>query len=578
MASQNPIDVNTATTGRPGDLQEWEKIVAQKKERSKNDIPNEWKLSAEIFSELSLPLESHPNRILDIDVPRKSGILSTRELEITDKYSVAELLDRLASGTFTSLEVTTAFCKRAAIAQQLLSCLTEVFFSEALERAKALDAFRAEGKQPLRPLHGLPISIKDTFKVKGQEASSGYVSFLGTKAESNSHLVEMLLELGAVVYVKTNIPQTVATGDSHNNIFGRTLNPFNTMLTAGGSSGGEGALIAFRGSPLGIGTDLAGSVRIPAACCGTYGFRPTAARLPAGGQASWGLPGLRAMLVSAGPLSNDFNGLEILTRAIIDAVPARTDVTALDIPWRRLATSPSRSRLRIGIFPEEPLYPLQPPVKRALAEAVQILQEAGHELIPIAPSLAQLNACSEVAWELMALDPGRTLIGHITSSGEPFVPSVSTREAPANFGKFEFVKTDVTDLDPFHRYAALNLKRDELQESWTRNIWMEKKLDVIIGPVARSSAVVHDTFGWPFYTVFVNVLDYPACVVPFSQVSKELDPTAVVRKSGEPGADYLPDILDKAPLSIQIFTSRFKDEECLQYGRIIDQCLKGRSQ
>jgi amidase len=125
MASQIPIDnVNTSATDQPGDLQEWETIVAEKKERSKNNIPNDWKLPETIFSELSLPLESHPNRILDIDDPRKSGILSARELEITDKYSVAELLDRLASGTFTSLEVTTAFCKRAAIAQQLVSIKT----------------------------------------------------------------------------------------------------------------------------------------------------------------------------------------------------------------------------------------------------------------------------------------------------------------------------------------------------------------------------------------------------------------------------------------------------------------------
>lgn len=267
-----------------------------------------------------------------------------------------------------------------------------------------------------------------------------------------------------------------------------------------------------------------GSIRIPAACCGTYGFKPTAARLPAGGQASGGLPGLRAMLSAAGPLANDFDGLGILTREIIDAVPAKTDVSSLDIPWRRLTTT--RTKLRIGIFPEEPLYPLQPPVKRALAEAVNVLKEAGHELVSIDTSEAQLNACSEVAWELMALDPGRTSIRHITSIGEPFVPSVSTREPPTNFGNFEFVQSDVTNLDPFHRYAAVNLKRDELQESWMRRIWTEKNLDVVIGPVARSSAVVHDTFGWPFYTVFVNVLDVSSPYVGSRSAEKETDLTA----------------------------------------------------
>ena len=138
------------------------------------------------------------------------------------------------------------------------------------------------------PLHGLPISIKDSFCVKGLQSTVGYVEFLKHEpSKTNSALVELLLALGAVLYVKTNIPQTMMvslravhsprifkianklqTGDSDNNIFGRTLNPHNTSLTAGGSSGGEGALTAFRGSILGVGTDIAGSIRIPALCCG----------------------------------------------------------------------------------------------------------------------------------------------------------------------------------------------------------------------------------------------------------------------------------------------------------------------
>lgn len=126
MASLTTQNDNVSVANpQPDGLQEWEKIVADKKQRSQNDIPDAWKLPESILSELSLPLESHPNRILDLDIPRKSGILSTRELEITENFSVAELLERLASGNLTSLEVTTAFCKRAAIAQQLVSTTGE---------------------------------------------------------------------------------------------------------------------------------------------------------------------------------------------------------------------------------------------------------------------------------------------------------------------------------------------------------------------------------------------------------------------------------------------------------------------
>lgn len=231
----------------------WQQIVAQKRQSGDAAIPKEWKLPSSILDSLAFPLDKHPNKLIELDIPRKSGLLTDRELNVTENYTVSELLAKLASGEFTALEVTTAFSKRAAIAQQLTSCLTETFFDQAIERAKYLDQCRSEGKL-LGPLHGLPVSLKDSFQVAGTEASIGYVSFLGKKSTTNSPLVDILLDLGAVLYVKTNIPQTLMTADSDNNVFGRTLNPHNTALTAGGSSGGEGALVAFRGSILGVGT------------------------------------------------------------------------------------------------------------------------------------------------------------------------------------------------------------------------------------------------------------------------------------------------------------------------------------
>lgn len=161
------------------------------------------------------------------------------------------------------------------------SCLTEILFEQAQERARQLDALRAKG-EVIGPLHGLPISLKDSFQVRGTDATLGFIAYLDNgPSQENSYLVDTLLNLGAVLYCKTNIPQTLMvcytelvplrpldfltlmllifkTADSHNNVFGRALNPWNTSLTAGGSTGGEGALIAFRGSPLGVGTDVAG--------------------------------------------------------------------------------------------------------------------------------------------------------------------------------------------------------------------------------------------------------------------------------------------------------------------------------
>ena len=120
--------------------------------------------------------------------------------------------------------------------------------------------------------------------------------------ENNSYLIEQLSQQGAVFYVKTNIPQTMMTADSDNPLNSRTLNPNKLSLTAGGSTGGEGALLALRGSPLGIGTDIAGSIRIPALCDGIYGFKPSTQRVPYAGNCPPGRLGTPSPVVaSIGP-------------------------------------------------------------------------------------------------------------------------------------------------------------------------------------------------------------------------------------------------------------------------------------
>lgn len=293
------------------------------------------------------------------------------------------------------------------------------------------------------------------------------------------------------------------TADSDNNIFGRTLNPHNTVLTAGGSSGGEGALIAFRGSPLGVGTDVAGSIRIPALCCGTYGFKPTSSRIPYGGQANPSLAGMKPIVASAGPLANDFEALNIFSQAVIDSGPAQYDSTALDVPWRRLEKD-IPTPLKIGILAADPLYPLHPPVKRALAEAVNRLKAAGHKLIELTPSQCQGSDATEVACELFSLAPGAAA-AHIKASGEPMVPSVARMTGPANAGHYAFVPS-LEGLDSLHKLAVLTVKRAEIAENW-RKVWVENKLEAVIAPAAQNTAVPHDTYGWAPYTCLLNLLD-----------------------------------------------------------------------
>ncbi|CAN8096105.1 unnamed protein product [Discula destructiva] len=553
--------------------QAWQARLDEKRRKCDSLIPKAWRLPSAITEGLPRSLETSQTDLLALDIPRRSGLLSSQELRITEDYDVRHLLQALASGQLTSLEVTIAFCKRAAIAQQLTSCLTETFFQQAQDRARQLDALRGKG-QLAGPLHGLPISLKDSFQLQGIDATLGFVAYLDHgPSQENSCLVDVLLKQGAVLYCKTNTPQTLMTADSHNHVFGRTLNPWNTSLTAGGSSGGEGALVAFRGSPLGVGTDVAGSIRIPSICCGLYGFKPTACRVPYGKQAPLGNPGLRTILASAGPLTNGFDAMEIFMRAVLDAEPAHYDSTAIDVPWRTVQTL--KPKLRFGVLAEDPIFPLHPPVKHALADAAALLRKAGHEVVTL-KAAEGLVACSyDVASQMWSLD--RTSAATVLKSGEPFIPSIAAARDAMRQLKFDrsFVPDTRTIADPLERLALLNVKRSVVQEAW-RMLWQHYQLDAVIAPGAQNTAVAHDQYGLAPYTSIVNFLDYPGVSIPFGRATKAHLTGNFVVPPGSFAPPYNPENLEGAPLSIQVLTTTMRDEECMAISKVVDTCLKSR--
>ncbi|KAG8156291.1 hypothetical protein KVR01_013826 [Diaporthe batatas] len=546
---------------------DWQARGAEKRLRCQTQIPKAWHLPSPLVQGLKHPLESSKNNLIELDIARRSGLLTEKELKITEGYDVQGLLNALASGQLSSLDVTVAFCKRAAIAQQLTSCLTEIFFEQAQERAKHLDALRAKGKI-VGPLHGLPISLKDSFQVRGTDATVGFVAYLDNgPSQENSYMVDTLLNLGAVLYCKTNIPQTLMTADSHNNVFGRALNPWNTSLTAGGSTGGEGALIAFRGSPLGVGTDVAGSIRIPALCCGLYGFRPTTCRTPYGKQAPISNPGLRTILPSAGPLANDVGALEIFLKSVINSRPALLDSTVLDVPWRNVR--PPKARLRFGVLAEDPLLPLHPPVKKAVSDTADLLRSQGHEIVQLSAQECLTAASYDVATQLFSLDKTSTKI--LAKAGEPLVPSlVFIRNAmkEVNWDR-DFLPDTRTIKDSLERLAFLNVKRSEIQDLW-KKMWVARGLDAVIGPGAQTTAVEHDMYALAPYTCLFSFLDYPACVIPVGSVENPSPAENLVKRPGQTVPPYNPANLEGAPTSIQIITTTMRDEECLEIAKLID--------
>ena len=279
--------------------------------------------------------------------------------------------------------------------------MTEIFFDEAIERAGELDREQASNPgRPLRPLHGLPISLKDSFKIPGYDSVIGLTCFANKPDEIYSPLAQLLLDLGAVLYCKTNVPQTMMTADSDNNVFGRTLNPSNLKVTAGGSSGGEGALIAMRGSILGVGTDVAGSVRIPSVCNGIYGFRTSVGVVPYAGQKSPVAPGTDGVAPIAGPMATSLRSCDFFMQTLVDAEAWRYDASCLHLDkWE---TRLKHTNLRIGSVQNDGLSTLWPPVRRAMREATAKLRASGIDLVEVA--IPDIHEAMSVTYRMFSVD------------------------------------------------------------------------------------------------------------------------------------------------------------------------------
>lgn len=332
--------------------------------------------------------------------------------------------------------------------------------------------------------------------MKGTQTTIGYVSFLANPpAASNSVLIDILFRAGAVFYVKTNLPQSMMTADSHNNVFGRTLNPHKLSLTAGGSTGGEGALLAMRGSVLGLTTDIAGSNRIPALCNGISSLKPTAQRIPFAGKTPPGRVGSPGSIVPViGPEGHSVRDYELFLKTVIDAQPWDFDENVLNIPWRRVG-SVTRP-LRFGLIRGHPKRPLHPPVARTLHSAATALKAEGHSVVLLDDKIPDLWESALLAWKYFLLDPKKTPVQHVSASGEPWVPSIATMSTSE-------LKGWEASLDGLWE---MNVERAKVLKTY-HDLFMGEKLDAVIMPGYQATAVPHDTYGLPIYTILQNLLN-----------------------------------------------------------------------
>ncbi|KAG6004519.1 hypothetical protein E4U21_001017 [Claviceps maximensis] len=522
-------------------------------EQGRKSIVDEF--AATVPRNLVLPEETIRNPPINVTgIARQCGLLSKAELDITENHDAAALADAIASRRFTSVDVVSAFAKRAIIAHQLSCCLTEWFLPEALEHAKKLDEHLASTGTTVGPLHGVPISVKAHIPIAGHWSDVGYIN-TRVKDDKDSQMIAILRQAGAVFYCKTNQPQSIMHLES-TSFYGRTLNPHNINLSAGGSTGGEAALIALRGSVLGIGTDIGGSVRGPAASCGIYGFKPTSYTLPTKDFfPSGGTPAEMNVICATGPMCTTLRDMDLFTRVIVAAKPWIEDPRIIPIPWTGTSTPPASGVLKIGMMMHDEVIVPQPPVTRALAWAKTQLQNAGCQVKPFKPyKVSQIMSNIRQAYW-----PATTAFMDdlLALSGEPKHPLTEwiTQDAPSE----ELRATGV-----FQQRTLRDKMRTDFSLAWD-----EQDVDFVLCPAFVGPASSHDTARHWNYTALWNYLDCPAVVVPtpiraLAKGSKQDEyevkeplsrECAEVRKLWEEG-DF-----EGAPINVQFVARRYHDNE-----------------
>lgn len=303
------------------------------------------------------------------------------------RLSGHEIVELLKVGQLSVREVVEAYIQRIGEVNQKLNALVFPMFEQARKDATSLDSARAQGEE-LGPLHGIPITVKESIEVAGTPSTLGLTERVSHRAAANAVQVTRLKQAGAVLLGKTNVSLLLRAYETDNPVYGRTNNPWNLDRAPGGSTGGEASIIAAGGSALGLGSDFGGSIRLPVHACGVHGLRPTSGRLTMLGHARVQSSGLGAMTSQPGPIARSVADLGLAMRVL--AAPGQ-EMFDTSIPPVILRDVEDIRKLKVAFYTDNGLLRPAPALRRAVREAATALQACGAEVeewLPPDPSEA----------------------------------------------------------------------------------------------------------------------------------------------------------------------------------------------
>jgi amidase len=392
--------------------------------------------------------------------------------------SATKLANHIRDRRIGCVELLDFYLARAERHNPALNAIVVWQIDQARERARAADAAFARGER-WGPLHGIPMTVKESFNVAGLPTTFGNPLWKDNVAAGNAFLIDRLLQAGAIIFGKTNVPYMLADAQSHNEIYGTTNNPWDPMRSPGGSSGGEAATLAAGLSALGAGSDIAGSLRNPAHYSGVYGHKPTWGLISTRGHAPPGIMTPTDISV-VGPMARSAEDLDLALRAL--AVPDLLQQAA----WRIELPPPRHRRLRdfpVAVWPSSPLCRIDTSVSDVFDRAIDAILHAG----AVVDDAARPGLDDEEHHHLFML-----LLRAATASRMRDEDFVRQQEIAATL-----TEDDMSDRATVARGATLlhrawgnaNEARTRLRYTWHEFF---KRFDVLLTPVAATAAFPHN--------------------------------------------------------------------------------------
>lgn len=455
--------------------------------------------------------------------------------------SAVQIVELIRRREVSPVEVLEAHLARAEELNPRLNAIV-TFAPDAIERARDAERALTRGAE-LPPLHGLPVTIKDTIDTARLRTTRGSLVFADNVPTEDALAVARLRAAGAIIYGKTNVPELALDYTSENPVFGRTLNPHDAARTPGGSSGGCAAAVAACLTPASVGSDLAGSIRIPAHFCGVAGLRPTAGIIPGAGHAP-PVSGLHSLGASLGPLARHVSDLRLIFRALAARQESHVSTTT-DL---KDAVAELRG-LRVACYADDGTVTATDEIGAAVKRAAVALEAAG------------MDACDETPPHVgKATDVWLSLFEYPT---QRYVRAVyaGREELAGRAARVILERAERWGHPPLEQLLAAWEERDQLRAELLQ--WMERT-PLFVAPVGAVAAFRHEecgrvelrgekvsTFRAMGYAHAANAFDLPAVCVPAGRTREGL------------------------PVGVQIVGRPFEEERVLAAARVVEEALGG---